>query len=117
VEENQRVMDFTAAVVRDDRPSMRKLCAGSFGGLRDLYDKSVPQMERMFEAMSEAPGAVAARQSGGGFGGCMIAYVEAAKVEGFSDHVRHAYGEKTGIAPTIYVTEPSEGAGPLIFSA
>jgi galactokinase len=113
VEENQRVMDFTAAVVRDDRPAMRKLCAESFGGLRDLYEKSVPQMERMFEAMSEAPGAVAARQSGGGFGGCMIAYVEADKVEAFSEHVLRAYGEKTGIAPAVYVTEPSEGAGPL----
>jgi galactokinase len=113
VEENQRVMDFTAAVVRDDRESMKKLCAASFAGLRDLYEKSVPQMERMFEAMSEAPGAIAARQSGGGFGGCMIAYVEASKVGGFSDHVRRAYEDKTGIAPTIYVSVPSEGAGPL----
>jgi len=113
VEENQRVMDFTAAVVRDDREEMRRCCAESFAGLRDLYEKSVPAMERMFEAMSAAPGAIAARQSGGGFGGCMVAYVQADRVEAFAESVRAAYTASTGIKPSIYVTAPSAGAGPL----
>jgi galactokinase len=113
VEENQRVMEFTAAVVRDDRGAMRQACAGSFAGLRDLYEKSVPAMERMFEAMTGAPGTVAARQSGGGFGGCMIAYVLAPQVEAFSAHVRKAYRAATEIEPTIYVSDASPGAGPL----
>jgi galactokinase len=43
----------------------------------------------------------------------MIAYVDAGSVEEFSGHVRRSYSEKTGIAAPIYVTEPSEGAGPL----
>lgn len=113
VEENQRVMDFTAAVVRGDRDGMRRFCAGSFEGLRDLYEKSVPAMERMFEAMSAGPGVIAARQSGGGFGGCMIAYVLADKVQAFADSVGRAYTSATGIEPAIYVTAPSAGAGPL----
>jgi len=113
VEENQRVMDFTAAVVRDDRPAMKRLCTLSFQGERDLYEKTVPAMERMFEAMDGAPGVIAARQSGGGFGGCMIAFVEAASVDAFSAHVRHAYQKETGIKPTILATAPSQGAGPL----
>jgi galactokinase len=112
-EENQRVMAFTAAVVRDDREAMRLLCRQSFEGERDLYEKTVPAMERMFEAMSSAPGTVAARQSGGGFGGCMIAYVQAEEVDAFSGHVRKVYAEKTGISPTLYVTAPSAGAGAL----
>jgi galactokinase len=110
VEENQRVLEFTAAMVRNDRKSMKRCCEQSFFGLRDLYEKSIPEMERMFEAMSTAPGAVAARQSGGGFGGCMIAYVDAGKVELFSAHVREAYKSATGITPATYITEPSEGA-------
>jgi galactokinase len=113
VEENQRVMDFTAAVVRNDREQMRSYCAGSFAGLRDLYEKTVPAMEHMFEAMSAGPGIIAARQSGGGFGGCMVAYVQADQVEPFSAYVRKTYTEKSGVEAIVYVTEPSAGAGKL----
>ena len=112
-EENQRVVAFMAALVRDDREAMRRLCEGSFFGERDLYEKTVPAMERMYEAMMGGPGVVAARQSGGGFGGCMLAYVQAARVEEFSRHVGRQYREATGIEAAIHVTEPSAGAGPL----
>jgi galactokinase len=111
VEENQRVMDFAAAVVRDDREAMQRLCEASFSGMRDLYEKTVPQMEDMYEAMISAPGAVAARQSGGGFGGCMVAYVEAREVERFSAHVAEIYKQKTSIVPAVYVSEPADQAG------
>jgi galactokinase len=112
-EENQRVVAFMAALVRDDREAMRRLCEGSFFGERDLYEKTVPAMERMYDAMMGGPGVVAARQSGGGFGGCMLAYVQAARVEEFSRHVGRQYREATGIEAAIHVTEPSAGAGPL----
>jgi len=112
-EENQRVVAFMAAVVRNDRAAMRELCEGSFFGERDLYEKTVPAMERMYEAMTGGPGVVAARQSGGGFGGCMIAYVERDRVDAFAAHVRAAYRKATDIEPAIHVTAPSAGAGPL----
>ena len=112
-EENQRVVAFMAAVVRNDRAAMRDLCAQSFIGERDLYEKTVPAMERMYEAMMSGPGIVAARQSGGGFGGCMIAYVLADQVDAFAAHVGASYREKTGIEPAIHATAPSAGAGPL----
>ena len=113
VEENQRVLEFTAAIMRNDRDVMKRCCDDSFFGLRDLYEKSIPEMERMFESMSDAPGSIAARQSGGGFGGCMIAYVESDYVQAFSESVSEAYKEATGIAPATYITEPTEGAGVL----
>jgi galactokinase len=112
-EENQRVVAFMAALVRDDREAMRRLGEGSFFGERDLYEKTVPAMERMYEAMLAAPGVIAARQSGGGFGGCMVAYVQAERVGDFAAHVRRQYRERTGIEATIHVTEPSAGAGTL----
>ena len=114
-EENQRVVAFMAAMVRNDRAAMRGLCEQSFFGERDLYEKTVPAMERMYEAMMSGPGVVAARQSGGGFGGCMIAYVQADEVERFAAHVQGAYRQMTDIEPAIHVTAPSAGAGPLEF--
>jgi galactokinase len=111
VEENQRVIDFISALIRGDRAAMGRLCAGSFAGMRDLYEKTVPEMERMWEAMTGAPGAVAARQMGGGFGGCLIGYVDAGRVQPFTDHVLKTYREKTGVASTVTVTAPAAGAG------
>jgi galactokinase len=112
-EENQRVAAFFAALVRDDREAMRELCAQSFRGERDLYEKTVPAMERMYEAMTSGPGVVAARQLGGGFGGAMIAYVLHDRVPEFSAHVMSSYRQKTGIEPALHVTLPMGGAGPL----
>lgn len=114
VEENQRVMDFTASVVRDDREEMKRYCYGSFNGMHDLYEKTVPEMEYMHEAMMNAPGVIAARQSGGGFGGCMIAYVLADKVESFEEYVKEAYRNASGIETSTYVTEASDGAGVFV---
>jgi galactokinase len=110
-EENQRVVDFMAAIVKDDRQAMKALCSASFGGERDLYEKTVPAMERMHEAMMSGPGIVAARQSGGGFGGCMLAYVLADQVETFAAHIHTTYFAATQIKPAVYVTAPSSGAG------
>jgi galactokinase len=110
-EENQRVVDFMAAIVKDDRQAMKALCSASFGGERDLYEKTVPAMERMHEAMMSGPGIVAARQSGGGFGGCMLAYVLADQVEAFAAHIHTTYLAATQIKPAVYVTAPSSGAG------
>jgi galactokinase len=112
-EENQRVVAFMAAMVRNDRAAMKEHCAQSFFGERDLYEKTVPAMERMYEAMASGPGIVAARQSGGGFGGCMIAYVQKDQVDAFAAYVSAAYRKKTGLEPAVYVTAPSAGAGPL----
>ena len=110
-QENQRVVDFMAAIVKDDREAMKALCSASFAGERDLYEKTVPAMERMFEAMMSGPGIVAARQSGGGFGGCMLAYVLESQVEAFAAHVTQKYTAETQIQPVVYVTVPSAGAG------
>jgi len=109
-EENQRVVDFVAAIVKDDRRAMKSLCSESFIGERDLYGKTVPAMERMYEAMMSGPGIVAARQSGGGFGGCMLAYVLEDQVEAFAANVHKKYLAETQIKPAVYVTAPSSGA-------
>jgi len=113
LEENQRVVDFMAALVKDDRLAMRNLCELSFVGERDLYEKTVPAMEKMFTAMMYAEGVIAARQSGGGFGGCMIAYVQKQHVSLFIEQVRTRYQSESGLVPSFYVTSPTEGAGPL----
>jgi galactokinase len=62
-------------------------------------------------AMRGGPGVIGARQAGAGFGGCMVAVVDAGQVAEFISHVERAYGEATGLQPRIYPVQPSGGAG------
>ena len=63
------------------------------------------------KSMMAAPGMVGARQAGVGFGGCMVAFVQLNKVEGFVASVREIYHSTSGTMPDIYPVEAVAGAG------
>jgi galactokinase len=113
IEEDERVLALASALAEGDRSAIATLAAASFAGARDLYEITVPEMERMLEAMLGAPGVVGARQAGAGFGGCMVAFVDAAQVDAFGREVATAYEAATGITPAIYPVEAAAGAGAL----
>jgi len=54
-----------------------------------------------------------ARMTGGGFGGCTVNVVLKENAESFREAVRQAYRSGTGTTPEVYMSMPSEGAGPL----
>jgi len=62
------------------------------------------------EAMLGAPGVIGARQAGAGFGGCMVALVEAAREGEFQAAVRDAYASSAHAVPEIYPVEAASGA-------
>ena len=72
IEENERVVRATAALRGDDMPALGRLLDASHASLRDLYDVSVPAVERTVERLKLA-GAIGARMVGGGFGGSVLA--------------------------------------------
>jgi galactokinase len=109
--ENARVLAMTEAVAGGDRAAIRQLCSESFAGARDLYEICSPSMIAMMEAMMQAPGVIGARQAGAGFGGCMVAFVEAAETDAFSAAVSESYCASTGVRPEIYPVEAAAGAG------
>lgn len=113
VEENQRVLQLAGALATGDRAALRKLFAESYAGARDLYEIGAPAMEWMMQAMLGAPGVIGARQAGAGFGGCMVALVEQAEVEAFTQSVREQYAGLAGMDPRVYPVQPSAGAGRL----
>jgi len=111
LEENARVLKLAEALPQGDRDAIAALMASSYEGARDLYQIGSPEMEAMICAMQTAPGVVGARQAGAGFGGCMVALVDASQVEPFSRHVKTAYEAFTGIEPAVYLTLAAPGAG------
>jgi galactokinase len=109
--ENERVLAIAKALTLGDRGAIRRLCAESFVGARDLYEICSRSMLTMMEAMMVAPGVIGARQAGAGFGGCMVAFVETGKTDAFAAAVSERYSEKTGLTPEIYPVQASDGAG------
>lgn len=113
IEENQRVLDIAEAISEGDREEIASLTAQSWAGARDLYEISSPEMELMMAAMLSAPGVIAARQAGAGFGGCMAAFVEDYKIAEFAEHVSSHYLTNTSIEPKVYPVQAAPGAGLL----
>ena len=71
-EENARVDEGVAALRAGDLEALGELLNASHASLRDLYEVSVPAVERTVEA-ARAAGAAGARLHGGGFGGGVLA--------------------------------------------
>lgn len=111
IEEHARVLELADALPGGDRAAIRRLTAGSFEGARLLYQISSPAMEAMMEAMLAAPGVIGARQAGAGFGGCMVALVEAGAAGPFAAAVRARYAAAAGIEPEVFPVTAAAGAG------
>jgi galactokinase len=110
VEENQRVLELAKALPAGQVAELGALFTASYQGARDLYEIGAPAMEAMMQAMTTAPGVVAARQAGAGFGGSMVALVEQGDLEPFIDQVAETYQMQTGIQPEIFAVLASQGA-------
>jgi galactokinase len=65
----------------------------------------------MVELARGQKGVYGARMTGGGFGGCTINLVDAAHAEEVQGSLIQNYEEKTGMKPTIFFCEASDGAG------
>jgi galactokinase len=117
VEEEQRVLDLAEALPLGDPTALASLFDTSWAGANHLYEIGAPAMTAMHEAMASAPGLIARRQAGAGFGGCLVALVQREAVPDFGPFVERAYTTATGIVPSIFAVEAAPGAGPLSVGA
>jgi galactokinase len=113
IEESARVERLAQALTQNDRAAIGRLTAASYAGARDLFEIGAPAMDAMLRAMTAAPGVIGARQAGAGFGGCMVAFVQASALEPFVAHVQRQYAGETGLVPEVYPVSAADGAGVL----
>jgi galactokinase len=107
--ENARVVDTVAALRSTDWQRVGALMAASHASLRDDYEVSCDELDTAVEAAA-ASGAVGARMTGGGFGGCAIALVPAHAVSAVTDSVTTAFRSRGWSDPTVFEVTPSAGA-------
>lgn len=82
LQETDRVHAFALALQRNDIETMALLMAGSHQSCRDLYNISTPRLEGLVSQAINS-GALAARITGAGFGGCIVAMVATEFAEQF----------------------------------
>lgn len=109
IEENDRTYELEDALNTGDAKKLKDVFKRSFEGARDLFEIANDAMEHMFTAMSTAPGSVASRQAGAGFGGCMVSLIYKDQLEEFKQGVFDKYKELTGIECEIYGVSTANG--------
>ncbi|OBI45635.1 galactokinase [Mycobacterium kyorinense] len=108
--ENQRVLDCVAALGDSDFAEAGRLFTASHASMRDDFDITTPHIDLIADSAVHA-GALGARMTGGGFGGCVIALVPVDRVVAVSEAVRRAVDGAGYQQPLIAETHAAHGAG------
>jgi galactokinase len=107
--ENRRVLDFVAALDECDFLVAGRILTASHASMRDDFEITTGHIDLIADTAVRA-GALGARMTGGGFGGCVIALVRADDVDAVSDAVRRAVVDTGYPEPTITRTHAAQGA-------
>lgn len=114
VTEIQRVRDVVGLLetgtVRAQVAELGALLNASHDSLRDDYEVTVPALDVAVDAAREA-GAHGARMTGGGFGGSIIALVEADAAGRTAGAIAEAFAARDLAAPAFFLSLPEDGAG------
>ncbi|MET0765120.1 MAG: galactokinase [Blastococcus sp.] len=110
VTEDARVLEVVSALRGDGDPrAIGTVLTAGHASLRDDFEISLPLLDACVEAAVEA-GAHGARMVGGGFGGSVIALVEADAVDAVTAAVTVRFAREEHDPPRTFVTVPSAGA-------
>jgi galactokinase len=110
VTENARVQ-AAAEVLRSGRVAqLGPLLDASHASMRDDFEITVPTVDLAVESARTA-GALGARMTGGGFGGCIIALVPTGQASAVAERVARDFTDAGFGQPSGFVAIPSAGAG------
>ena len=114
VTENARTLAAADALQAGDLVAIGRLMAQSHASMRDDFGITVDATDRLVALLADAIGADGgARQTGGGFGGAVVALLRGDRVAAVTDAVRAGYRTPAGDAPLIMVERAAPGAGPV----
>ncbi len=112
VTENARVLEFGEALRAGDTAKLGPLLLASHASLRDDYEVSTPELDLAVDLLVEH-GAIGARLTGAGFGGCVVALVERSRADDVAEKTVARYRADTGLQPASFIVSAIDGAGPV----
>ena len=109
VTENARVL-AAVQVLRDGRlADLGPLLTASHASMRDDFRITVPEVDAAVETLLGA-GAIGARMTGGGFGGCVIGLLPDNAVDAAGDDLPRAFADAGFDEPDLFTAEAQAGA-------
>ena len=114
--EIERTLHAAEGVRASNWPTVGQLMYASHASLRDDYEVSCPELDALVDiaqSIGLKGGVYGCRMTGGGFGGCTVALVQADKVPAISELLSVEYEKRTRIKPTLFVSRPAAGASML----
>jgi galactokinase len=109
VSENARVLASVQALKRGDVDSLGPLLDASHASLRDDFEVSTPELDALVEALRDA-GALGARLTGAGFGGCVVALAPRADAGRIAGEAAARYADESGRKPRSWIVRAVDGA-------
>lgn len=110
ITENERVHRAVAALRSGDTDALGTLFDSSHRSLADDFEVSTPEIDLLVELSARIPGVVAARMTGGGFGGCIVCLVEEGGAEAAARRIVSQYRDKTGRLGRYWISRPAAAA-------
>ncbi len=110
ISENARTVAAAAAMKQGDAVALGRLMNESHDSLRDDFEVTNEELNVIVERSRNVEGCLGARMTGAGFGGCAVALVQTDHADAFVTAVTAAYHEGTGLRPSAYVCQASDGA-------
>jgi galactokinase len=109
VTENARVLEAVNVLRQGRIADLAPLLDASHASMRDDFEITVPQVDLAVE-VARVSGALGARMTGGGFGGCIIGLVPAGETDRIGREVAQRFAT-AGYGPPVHFTAvPSAGA-------
>ena len=112
VSENARVLEAAAALAAGNVAALGPLLNESHRSLRDDFEVSTPELDALAEALVQA-GAVGARLTGAGFGGCVVGLAGRDVADKIVETAAGRYWAQTGHQPRAFVFRAVDGAGSI----
>jgi galactokinase len=106
ITENGRVLAAVEALRNCDMTRFGALMDGSHASLRDDYEVSLPEIDRMVQVARSQPGVLGARITGGGFGGSIVVLTQAGQAARVATAVADAARSELGLRPQVLVPPP-----------
>ncbi len=113
VSEIARTTEAANAFAQSDWSRVGELMYASHTSLRDDYEVSCAELDLLvqyFQDLGPSKGVIGARMTGGGFGGCTVALVDAHAVGAIVRQVHERYHAATGIEASSFTSRPARGA-------
>ena len=108
--ENERVLALVDIMKMGKLPLASSIMAAGQRSLAENFEVTVPATDTLVSLAHEALGnRVAARQTGGGFGGAVVTLCHQNDIDALQDVIEQRYFSETGLRADIHVCRPSAG--------